>query len=29
MDFVADDSLYGNQALIVPDITQSLMDHGG
>ena len=29
MDFVADDSLYGNQALKVPEITQSVMDHGG
>ena len=29
MDYVADDSLYGNQALKVPGITQSVMDHGG
>ena len=29
MDYVADDSLYGNQALNVPEITQSVMDHGG
>ena len=29
LDFIADDSLYGNQALKVPEITQSVMDHGG
>ena len=29
MDYVADDSLYGNQALKVPEITQSVIDHGG
>ena len=29
MDYVADDSLYGNQALKVPEITQSVMNHGG
>ena len=29
MSFVADDSLYGNQALDVPEITQNVMDNGG
>ena len=29
MNYVSDDSLYGNQALNVPEITQSVMDHGG
>ena len=29
MSYVADDSLYGNQKLDVPEITQSVMDNGG
>ena len=29
MDFVSDDSLYGNQSLKVPEITQGVMDNGG
>ena len=29
MTYVADDSLYGNQKLDVPEITQSVMDNGG
>ena len=29
MDYVADDSLYGNQVKNVPEITQNVMDHGG
>ena len=29
MNYVSDDSLYGNQALNVPEITQSVMDNGG
>ena len=29
MNYVSDDSLYGNQALKVPEITQSVMDNGG
>ena len=29
MSFIADDSLYGNQVLDVPEITQNVMDNGG
>ncbi len=29
MSYVAEDSLYGNQKLDVPEITQSVMDNGG
>ena len=29
MSYVADDSLYGNQKLDVPEITQGVMDNGG
>ena len=29
MSFVSEDSLYGNQVLNVPEITQSVMDNGG
>ena len=29
MNYVSDDSSYGNQALKVPEITQSVMDNGG
>ena len=29
MSFVSEDSLYGNQVLNVPKITQSVMDNGG
>ena len=29
MNYVSDDSLYGNQALKVPEITQNVMDKGG
>ena len=29
MSFVRDDSLYGNQTLDVPEITQNVMDNGG
>ena len=29
MSFVAEDSLYGNQVLNVPEITQNVMDNGG
>jgi len=29
MSFVSEDSLYGNQVLNVPEITQNVMDNGG
>ena len=29
MNYVSDDSLYGNQVINVPEITQSVMDNGG
>jgi hypothetical protein len=29
MNYVADDSLYGNQVINVPEITQNVMDNGG
>ena len=29
MNYVAEDSLYGNQIIKVPEITQSVMDDGG
>ena len=29
MSFVAENSLYGNQVLKVPEITQNVMDNGG
>ena len=29
MNYVSDDSSYGNQAFKVPEITQSVIDHGG
>ena len=29
MNYVAEDSLYGNQVIKVPEITQSVMEDGG